>query len=174
MGFLAGTTTNSTDRMNMEQISKRAGITAPRNRRRLSQCERGNTSPQSKLGNTQKWAQFPHTGSNVLGKVFARMDRISDWGERAREANWCVQTLAAQSRVSVRTLERWFRQNQGTEPRKWLKRERLQLALELLKDGSSVKETASKLGYQTQQHFSRDFKKYHSQIPSLYSHSATA
>jgi len=46
----------------------------------------------------------------------------------------------------------------GECPHQWLFEERMQEAIELLRDGSSVKETGTALGYEYATHFSRDFK----------------
>ena len=88
-----------------------------------------------------------------------RLHHIQNWPELARQANWSVTLLAKHCRVSVRTLENYFRENLGVCPLAWLFERRQQLALELLKDGSSVKETAIVLGYEHPTHFSRDFRR---------------
>jgi len=43
--------------------------------------------------------------------------------------------------VSVRTLERFFLPAFGDTPLRWLKRQRMQRAIELLRDGSTIKKT---------------------------------
>jgi AraC-like DNA-binding protein len=67
--------------------------------------------------------------------------------------------LAKRCSVSVRTLERFFLPAFGHTPRRWLKQLRMQRAIELLCDGTPVKETAGLLGYQYATYFSRDFRK---------------
>jgi AraC-like DNA-binding protein len=59
----------------------------------------------------------------------------------------------------------------GVSPRVWLFEQRQRQALELLRDGSSVKETAIILGYKSPTHFSRDFKKHFGYSPG--SHAGT-
>jgi len=88
-----------------------------------------------------------------------RLDRITDWTERARKANYCVRELAVNCDVSLSTLGRWFRARKAACPEAWLREERHCQALALLLDGTSVKETAILLGYKTASHFSREFKR---------------
>lgn len=95
-----------------------------------------------------------------------RLRTINDWPERAALVRWCVTTLAKDCGVSISTLERYFRETMGTGPYDWLNTERMRRARELLQDDSSVKETASELGFKTAQHFSLAFKKYHGYPPS--------
>jgi len=84
--------------------------------------------------------------------------RIQNWPERAHEAGYSVKALAKSCKVSVRTLERFFLLVMHEPPRRLLERLRLQRALELLRDGSTVKETSACLGYEDPSHFSREFK----------------
>lgn len=96
----------------------------------------------------------------------ARLGRITDWLERAQRANWCIATLAKDCGMSLSTLERHFQVTMGQCPREWLNAERMRWARELLCDNASVKETASRLGYLNQHHFSFAFKKHHGHPPS--------
>ena len=95
-----------------------------------------------------------------------RLERITDWAQRAEQANWCVQTLAEQCRVSVSTLERFFRRKFGVCVHDWMTRMRMEHFANKLLEGFTVKETAFEAGYKNQQHFSREFKKYFGHPPS--------
>ena len=99
----------------------------------------------------------------------SRLHQVQNWPELARQANWSVVLLAKNCRVSVRTLENYIHEKFGVCPLAWLFERRQQLALELLRDGSSVKETAMTLGYKYPTHFSRDFRKRWGQAPSAVS-----
>ena len=89
-----------------------------------------------------------------------KLNHIQKWPELARAANWCAATLAKNCGVSLRTLERYFLDEMGKCPKKWLLEQRHQKADEMLTDGLSVKETAGNLGYDHNHfhNFSRDFK----------------
>jgi AraC-like DNA-binding protein len=94
-----------------------------------------------------------------------RLHRIQSWPRLAHDAGYSVKTLADRSGVSVRTLELFFSSTKRESPRGWLKRLRMQRAVELLLDGSNVNETAECLGYRDRSHFSREFKKHYGLAP---------
>jgi AraC-like DNA-binding protein len=93
------------------------------------------------------------------------LHRIQHWPQLAHEAKYSVKALAKACGVSVRVLERLFLPALGDTPRRWLKRLRMERAVELLRDGSSIKETAACLGYEDPSHFSREFKKNYGFAP---------
>ena len=88
-----------------------------------------------------------------------KLNNEQDWRELARQANWSVANLANQLAVSRRTLHRHFLEKLEQTPKTWLAKSRQKLALELLLNGFSVKETAAQLGYEYTETFSRKFKK---------------
>ena len=94
-----------------------------------------------------------------------RLQRIQNWPQLAHETGYSVKQLAQRCGVSVRALELFFTSAWHESPRRWLKRLRMQRAVELLRDGSNVNETADCLGYHDRSHFSREFKKYHGLAP---------
>lgn len=98
--------------------------------------------------------------------VTSRANRIQDWSRLARQANWSVKTLAKICGVSVRALERHFKQHAVKTPKEWLSEQRQKSAFELLLNGNSVKETAGLLGYQHGHNFSREFKKFWGYSPT--------
>jgi AraC-like DNA-binding protein len=87
--------------------------------------------------------------------------------ELAQQAKWSASMLAKICGVSVRTLERHFHKQMGKTPKKWLTQKRQSQADELLRDGKTVKETATIIGYKCAQHFSRGFKKYWGYCPTM-------
>ena len=96
-----------------------------------------------------------------------KLQRIKDWTARAHAAKYCVNTLAENCGISVRTLERHIRLEFASCPHVWLVLVRMQRAMGLLLDDSSVKETAFEVGYgQLPQHFSRDFKQHFGYRPT--------
>ena len=94
-----------------------------------------------------------------------KLNHIQDWPELARQANWSVSKLAALCEVSERTLRRYCQRNMNHSPKTWLAEQRQKQAIELLRDGSSVKETSAQLGYRHAETFSRGFKKQCGKCP---------
>ena len=98
--------------------------------------------------------------------------RITNWAERAEAANYKVKALALGCGVSVRQLERFFRQTTGMSPHQFLAQLRQMRALALLRLRVRVKEAADELGYEHPANLSRAFKAYHGQPPRHF-HSAS-
>jgi len=96
-----------------------------------------------------------------------RLNQIQNWPELARQTSWSATTLAKLCGVSRDTLRRHFLQHFGKTPKVWLADQRQQQAMELLRDGSSIKETAACLGYKQQTNFTRKFKEHWGACPSL-------
>lgn len=97
----------------------------------------------------------------------ARLAKIQNWPELARQANWSTIVLAKQCSISRDTLRRHFLRHFGKPPKIWLAEQRQQQAIELLRDGSSIKETAACLGYKQQTNFTRKFKDFWGACPSM-------
>jgi len=94
-----------------------------------------------------------------------KLNHSQNWTELSKQANWSVKRLAQLSGVTRRTLLRHFLKHMGQTTKDWLTDQRQKLALKLLRDGSSVKEIATQLGYGCSETFSRDFKKWHGHCP---------
>jgi AraC-like DNA-binding protein len=90
----------------------------------------------------------------------SRLHHIQNWPKLACEAKWSVSALANRCGVSVRTLERYFFKQMDKSPKAWLAEQRQRRAVELLHYGSSIKETASCLGYKQSTNFTRKYKIY--------------
>jgi AraC-like DNA-binding protein len=95
-----------------------------------------------------------------------KLPHIKNWLELARQAKWSASTLAINCGVSVRTLERHFLKQKGQNPKIWLIEQRKGQAIELLREGLSVKEVASVLHYKHPSHLTNDFKKQFGHCPS--------
>jgi AraC-like DNA-binding protein len=63
-------------------------------------------------------------------------------------------------------LERFYKREFKLSPHQWLREQRMRLAVQLLLEDASVKETAFNLGYKAPEHFSRDFKTRFGKAPS--------
>jgi AraC-like DNA-binding protein len=92
--------------------------------------------------------------------------RIENWESLALACRYSVSELARKRKVSVREFERFALEKFGRPPHEWLHALRMKRALELLRDGSLVKETKDELGYKTRAHLSHDFKQYFGVPPS--------
>ena len=97
-----------------------------------------------------------------------KLNYIHDWLPLAKQAGWSVQGMADHCGVSVRALERHFINKMGQTPIIWLNEHRQGQALELLRYGSSIKETSSELGYKHGTHLTRDFKKHWGYCPTQF------
>jgi AraC-like DNA-binding protein len=102
--------------------------------------------------------QNTHHHENIPPMTIPRLQRIQDWSRRAHEAKYSVASLARGCGVSKRSLERFFVSAIGEPPCSWLRRMRMSRAVEFLRQGFSVKETADLLGYKYSTYFSRAFK----------------
>ena len=97
-----------------------------------------------------------------------RIHHIEDWSQLAHQAGYSVSALAKSCNLSVRSLERFCLTAFGDTPCRWLNALRMQRAIELLRDGSNVNETADCLGYHDRSHFSREFRKHYGITPKRY------
>lgn len=89
----------------------------------------------------------------------SRLDRITDWEMRARDANYSVAKLAQDTGVSPRQLDRYFTDVLGSQPKAWLDHLKMEDALQLIHSGKAVKEIAHQLGFKHATHFSRAFRR---------------
>ena len=109
-----------------------------------------------------KWHQFQGSAMNK-----APLTHINQWPKLAQEAKWSASALAKMCGFSKDTLRRYFLKQTNKTPRVWLAEQRQHQAIELLRDGSTVKETATCLGYKQQTNFTRAFKEFWGVCPSL-------
>jgi transcriptional regulator GlxA family with amidase domain len=86
--------------------------------------------------------------------------------EMAGVAGYSATELALLHGISVRQLQRNFKQTMSQSPKRWLKALRLEAARKLLQDGGSVKQAAFSFGYKHPHHFSRDFRNFFGISPS--------
>ncbi len=76
----------------------------------------------------------------------------------ANQSNYQPMQMARLCRISLRHLERTFKVESGCTPREWLKTQRLNNALLMLRKAQSVKQVAYALAYPQIPQFCREFK----------------
>lgn len=79
-----------------------------------------------------------------------------------------LKALADMGRMSVSQLKNKFRQSEQSSPEQFFIDKRMNVALEYLAKGMSVKETAFLLGYSHPSNFINAFKRKFGQVPSEY------
>jgi AraC-like DNA-binding protein len=79
-----------------------------------------------------------------------------------------MAALCAEAGVSVRTIERVFRKELGTDFESWRRQVRLTKAVELLVSGCSIKEVAHKVGYCQSSAFVEMFRRTFSTTPKAW------
>jgi AraC family transcriptional activator FtrA len=98
-----------------------------------------------------------------------RLSKLLDW-LRARPAQaHTLQSLARRASMSIRTLQRKFRESTGMSPHEWLTRERVAIAKELLESSRmSLLKVAEKSGFTSPESFRRHFRLIAETSPSAY------
>jgi AraC-like DNA-binding protein len=76
----------------------------------------------------------------------------------ASQSNYQPLKMARLCRISLRQLERMFKVESGCTPRQWLRTQRLNNALLLLRKAQSVKQVGYSLAYAQIPQFCREFK----------------
>ncbi|MCU1420873.1 MAG: AraC family transcriptional regulator [Microbacteriaceae bacterium] len=79
---------------------------------------------------------------------------------------WTVSSLAMIARSSRSRFSETFRAEVGDSPARYLTRVRMERALRMLQDGSSVGQAAFALGYGSDEAFSRAFRRHTGRSPS--------
>jgi len=97
-----------------------------------------------------------------------KLERWRAWQKAARECGFDLRVLARHCGVSTRRLHSFFLRDTGVSPKHWLRWHRALDALQLLRVGHSVKETAYRLHYKQPSHFTRDFRQMMKITPSAF------
>ena len=108
-----------------------------------------------------------YTGNFYENVMNTKLNHIQNWIDLAKQTKWSASTLAGKCGVSERTLRRHFHKLFGKNPKIWLAEQRLRNANELLRDGCSVKETSSALGYKQPNNFARSYRGQTGIYPSM-------
>jgi transcriptional regulator GlxA family with amidase domain len=101
-----------------------------------------------------------------------RDDRVTQAVELMRselDEHWTVSKLARRVGLSRPAFARRFVADRGISPLRYLARERMERAAELLcRTDWSLAEIAERVGYDSQFAFNRAFKRHHYQSPGAY------
>ncbi len=97
------------------------------------------------------------------GDLLSEIGRLVDG---APERPWNITALARSLRIAPRTLQQRFRNLTGDGPAHWVLQRRMEHATHMLQRGMAVKDTAERLGFANQFHFSRAYKRCRGVPPS--------
>jgi len=93
------------------------------------------------------------------------LQQVTDWPQRAADAQWSVKALAAACGVSLGQLERHFYTTCTQCPLIWLKTERMRCAGEMLERHVRIKDIAANLCYGHPRNFTRAFSEHFGYSP---------
>jgi len=97
-----------------------------------------------------------------------RLSRVRDWEKLARRAKFHPATMAALCFVSLRQVERFFRQRFGRTPTAWTRQLRCRLAKELISKGYSSKAVVLDLHFTDHSHLCHEFKRVYGAPPQFF------
>ncbi len=112
-------------------------------------------------------AQFiVHEPPNANGET---LESVLQWMQMNACQELTLEDIAAQAKMSTRTLSRRFREQTGTTPLQWLNRYRLRQAQSLLETtDSSIEQIASHVGFGSSTTFRDSFKQLVGTSPQSY------
>jgi transcriptional regulator GlxA family with amidase domain len=97
-----------------------------------------------------------------------RLLKIQDWETIAREAKYKPETMAALCPVTLRHLERFFRDRFHKPPREWAREYRCRLARELISRDLSNKAVVIELSFGNQAQLCHDFHRVYGVSPQSF------
>ncbi|MEU4426446.1 helix-turn-helix domain-containing protein [Actinoplanes sp. NPDC024001] len=105
----------------------------------------------------------------------ATMEPLLAWLEENAERNLTMPQIAGRAGMSVRTLNRRFREQTGTTPLQWLHRARIRRAQHLLEASSEpVERISERVGFGSPTAFRDQFKRVVGASPHAYRHTFRA
>jgi AraC-like DNA-binding protein len=114
-----------------------------------------------------RFLRIPATGSGWLAagqQTAASVD--PEFEDELERAGFCVSKLARTRGLSVRQLERQFRQRFGNSPREVVMEYRMAFALKRMMARVPLKQIAGELGYSNPANFTHAFQRYYGASPS--------
>lgn len=98
-----------------------------------------------------------------------RLSQLLDWLQANLGAVHSTASIAQRTSMSVRTLQRQFQDSTGLSPIKWLNRERIAAAQEVLETSTkSVGQVAAHCGFGSEESFRKHFRSLTGTSPTAY------
>lgn len=97
-----------------------------------------------------------------------RLFQVEHWERLAKNARFQAGELAGMCAVSLRHLERFFGERHHKTPRVLLRQLQCRMARELISRGYKNKAIVTELGFASESHFCREFKKIHGASPQSF------
>jgi AraC-like DNA-binding protein len=100
----------------------------------------------------------------------SRLDSIADseWEGLTIAARYAPESMAAYCSVSLRQLERFFKNHFGETPECWMLKLRCRHAPRLIRQGYATGAVAHELNFTSTSHFCRAFKKLQGRTPQAF------
>lgn len=126
--------------------------------------------PPSRSNVEQRLIDFVRNRPQMIGDRVPRSDiewvsRVHDEVERAPECRIGVAELADRLHCDRSHLMRVFRRATGLPPSSYIRQLRLARALEIIRSGAALADTAAFFGFSDQAHLTREFKRVYGTTP---------
>lgn len=110
-----------------------------------------------------------HQNERRTVSVSARLSRVPDWEKLAREAKFQPGVMADLCPVSLRQLQRFFKDEFNMTPGQWARELRCRLARQLISQGWSNKAVVVELEFANEAHLCHEFKSIFGVSPQTFS-----
>jgi AraC-like DNA-binding protein len=90
----------------------------------------------------------------------SRLDRITNWAQRARQSGYRVSTLAEDCGVTERQLRRYFLEKFQCSPHEWMSDRKFEWVCAALASGELAKNLFQQAGFSHPSHFSRALRQH--------------
>jgi AraC-like DNA-binding protein len=99
-----------------------------------------------------------HAQSSAVANEKDKINRVKEYIEAHYVKNHTLEQLAVVAQFSPYHLLRSFQKTVGLTPHAYLNQIRIELAMQLLREGKAITEAAFDTGFTDQSHFTRNFK----------------
>jgi AraC family transcriptional regulator len=98
----------------------------------------------------------------------SRLLKVANWEKLARGADFEAAKMASLCSISLRQVQRFFKQQFGQTPAAWLRDLKCRRAVALISRGCSTKAAAKKAGFASPSHCCHEFKKVYGVPPQSF------